>query len=55
MTDLGIKMLRAAVALQVAVLEREDEDLNSTAGTEAISRIVKEITSLDKKIKAVDL
>lgn len=56
MTRLGLSMLRAAVALQVAILEREEEDITGpSVAVVAMERIVKEITVTHKLMKKADL
>jgi hypothetical protein len=47
-------MIRATVALQVATLEREDEDIGASQAVNAIEKIVKEIISLHKQMKKAD-
>lgn len=54
MTGLGMRLLRAGIALQVAALDHEDEDVNACVAHQSITKIAAEITQIAKAIRKAD-
>ena len=54
MTKLGEEMIRATVAMQAAVLERENEDVALMHSFRSIETIAKQIAKLSKQISKED-